>query len=497
MDLKIEFANDPQRAFYYATERNQCFSGGFNNGKTFIGCLKILCLLLMFKNYRALITRLKFTELKKTTMQTFFKMCPAELIESHNDQDGVTSFVNGSKLYWMHLDKIDEGALRGLEVNAVLVDQAEEISEKVYDVLDARIGRWKGVIIPKELLNYFGDAWPRDRFGYPIAPSYHMLLCNPDSLFHWIYRKFHPDSKDKLAKHFFVEGEWDSSLGSEESYMQALGRDKEWIERFVRGKWGLSESQVHFVRNESILKYSAELINEIKTKGNLFRVLDHGDTFPTCCLWVASLKGVYIFYREYYSAGKLISYHRQAITDLSEDEEYSNNWADPSIGHKEAQKNGGFWSVLDEYMTEDIGSKKEKCPPLFWQLADNNEYATRNRINELLSLSDRFVHPVTGESPAPGMYLIQASREYPFGCKEAIKQLGSQRKVLIGTIEGKSVYGDDRDESIPDHAYDPIRYFVAMHGVFRREAGKKPPARSFARFNQLLARRINSLSASI
>jgi hypothetical protein len=490
MDLQVQFANNPQREFYYAVERNQCFSGGFNNGKTWSACFKAICLLLTFPGYRVLIARQKFTDLKKTTMQTFFKFLPGELILSHNEQDGVTHLLNGSTVFWMHLDHVEESTLRGLEVNMVLVDQAEEMEEKTYDVLDARIGRWKGAVVPEYLLLKFKD-WPRDRFGQPEVPSYHCLLCNPDSLFHFIYRKYHKESRERQQDHFFVEGEWDSSLGSEESYEQALRRDKDYVDRFVRGKWGLSEAQIHIIREPSLLDYDEDFVKTILSKGNLFRVLDHGSSAPTCCLWVCSYKGVYIFYREYYAANRLISQHRKAIHELSNGEEYSNNWADPSIDHKASQKEGGFWSVADEYRTDDI-----EGPPLIFNAADNNEFATRNRINELLTISDRFKHPITQESPSPGIYFIKASRGYPYGCVEAIKQLGGQRKEFLGTIDGKNVYSDERDDSIPDHAYDPVRYFVSMHPWQKQEPPRSAPARSFARFNKLIKRYQGLVAAS-
>ena len=316
-----------------------------------------------------------------------------------------------------------------------------------------------------------------------------MLLVNPDSLYHFIYRKYHTDSRERKENHFFVEGEWDSSLGSEESYLQALGRDKEWVDRYVRGKWGLSDAQIHTLREESILQYDEMFLKEILSKGNLFRVLDHGDSAPTCCLWFAAYKGVHICYREYYVAGRLISFHRKSIHELSGNEQYSNDWADPSIADKHSQKKGGFWSVRDEYMSEDV-----EGPPLFWNLADNNEFATRNRINELLAPSDRFKHPINGESGAPGLYFIQSSGGYPNGCRESIKQLGAQRKELLGTVEGKNVYSDDRDKNIPDHAYDPTRYYVAMHAVEPVVTRTPPPPRSFARFNKLI-RKYNQIVA--
>jgi hypothetical protein len=215
-------------------------------------------------------------------------------------------------------------------------------------------------------------------------------------------------------------------------------------------------------------------------------VLDHGDSAPTCCLWFAAVDGVFICYREYYVPSVVISQHRLNISDLSKDEEYSGDYADPQIFKKTAQKDGGFWSVSDEYLTSDNGTD---IPSICWLPADNNEFATRNRINELLRKTLRFKNPISGDTPAIGLYFIKKTSEYPYGCQHAITQIGSQRKKLIGQIEGKSFYSDEREESITDHAYDCIRYFVAMHGSQPQETKRRPPKNSFAYYNMLLEMR--------
>lgn len=490
MELNVQFANGGQRNFYYASARNQVFSGGFNNGKTFIGCLKAITLLLTFANYRMVIARQKYTDLKKTTMQTFFKLLPSELVESHNEQDGVTVLKNGSVIFWLHLDHVDENTLRGLEANSILVDQAEETEEKVFDVLDARVGRWDGVIVPKHLLDAYPD-WPKHPIsGNYIVPSYLMLLVNPDTQYHYIYRKGHPKSIERVTNWFWVDGEWDPNLGSKESYDVASKRDQEWVDKYIKGLWGRSSAQIHYLPSTGILEPTDALIKTILEKGNLFRILDHGDSAPTCCLWVAALFGVYIFYREYYVPGKLVSYHRQGISDLSKNEEYSGNYADPQIFKKESQKNGGFWSISDEYLTSDIDA-----PPLTWLPADNNEFATRNRLNELLAQSELYKHPVSGDRPSIGIYFLKATTDYPYGCKESIKQLGAQRRKSLGTIDGKTYYSDDRDDNVIDHAYDCIRYFVSMHGSQPAKVRKKAKRNTFAYFNALLKRDANTITA--
>jgi len=482
VELQIKFVNAAQRQFYFSTARNQCFSGGFNNGKSFGGCCKAFTLLSTFSNYRMIIARQTYSDLKKTTMQTFFKICPAGIISRHNEQDGYTEFINKSVIHWLHLDKVDESTLRGLEINSALIDQAEEIEEKVFDVLDGRIGRWDDAEVPADLLEKYPD-WPRNKTtGKLLAPSYHMLLCNPDSQFHFIFRKFHPDSLERRPAFFYTEGEWDPNLGSSETYAEAITHDAEWVNKYVKGQWGISSAQIHRLFSESQLDYTQELVERILRKGNLFRVLDHGDASPTCCLWFAVLDGVYICYREYYVPGRPISYHRKAISELSGAERYSGNYADPQIFKTTSQKDGGFWTTADEYSDTSLDA-----PPLHWIAADNNEFATRNRLNEKLR-NGLWRNPQTSATPAPGIYFIKKSPDYPQGCYHAISELQSQRRKSLGYIDGKQIFCDDREDSVADHAYDCVRYFVAMHGAGRMESHPKPPRFSMKYYAECMKR---------
>lgn len=489
MDVNVTFRNAAQREFYYATARNQTFSGGFNNGKTFSGCLKAFTLLSSFPNYRMAIARQVRADLMRTTYQTFFKLCPPELIESDNKQEGFTVFKNRSVIYWMHLDKVDEGSLRGLEVNSILVDQAEECEEKVYDVLDARIGRWDGAEIPPYLLKKYPD-WPTNQYtNKPNCPSYLMLLCNPDTQYHFIYRKYHPQSLECRKKYFYTEGEWDPTLGSVESYESALEKGGEYVDKYVRGQWGISNAQIHRLPNSSILDYTPELLDRILKKGNLFRVLDHGDASPTCCLWFAALDGIYICFREYYVPNQIISYHRKSIQELSGDEHYTSNYADPSIFNKASQKNGGFWSIANEYLDSTIGDSKS----IAWVAADNNEFATRNRINELLGKKQNSSLCPEG---GPALFFIKKSTSYPNGCYYAINEIQSQRRKLLGYVDGSAQYCDDRDENVADHAYDPTRYFIAMHGSARNEPKRPTKPNTFNYFRMMNKRKSNVLLAA-
>lgn len=483
------FIFSPQKEWFYIDKRNSCFSGGFGNGKTFIGCKKMITLCGRFPNSRGVITRARSKDLKHTTMKTFYQVCPKELYDERKggyrkDSTGELKFVNGSEIIFMHFDDFQESALKSLEINFLLMDQAEEIAEEIYLPLNSRVGRWSGASVPDELIQQFPD-WPKNPItGKPKVPSYSMILANPETKLHWIYNRFHPESEDFQQKYskntapMVMASTRDNPTIDPEILEEMLTREPEWIAKYVDGIWGSSEGTIHIIKPESKLYVKKEFVDNLLQKSRLYRVLDHGDSSPTCCLWFAAFKNLHFCYREYYAPDKLISEHRKNIADLSGNEKYVGNYADPSIFHKEPAKKGGRWSIADEYLTRDYDS-----PPIPWSPADNNEFHTRNRINEFLKLHKDVIHPVASTSNSPLLYFIMRSEENLNGCYRVVLETESQKREKIGYVNGLAEFSEDRDDKIPDHAYDPLRYYIAIHSQAKKEA--IPTARPGSFFHEL------------
>jgi len=492
INLEIEPASPAQVYFLNSTKRNILFNSGYGAGKTTIACYKLLLLLLKFPKSRAVVGRQKYTDLMKTTAQTFFQVCPPELYQENlggarADQRGYLRLINGSEIFFMHFDNVDLKSVKSLEINFMILDQAEEISEGIYLGLDSRLGRKSDAIVPDDLLAT-NPNWPRNEHtGIPLVPPYSFILINPpdEGEFHYLIQRFHPDSqewKEKWQKtnDYVWSSSRDNKALSKENLETMLTRDPEWVARYVDGKIGQGEGVIHQVHEDSIVEVSAEFVSNLRRKAVLARILDHGATSPTCCLWFASYKGFYFCYQEYYLADSIISIHRKNIIDLGFDP-VSNSWdsyqvsiADPSIFRKEGEKYGGFWTVADEYIDSALDS-----PSIFWTPGDKNEFATRNRINELLRFNPDLVNPITGKQGSPKLFFIQRTNENPNGCYHAIRQIKAQKKLLLDTINGKNVYSDDRDDKIADHAYDCIRYFCANHLKSAPDPVRKPSERSF------------------
>lgn len=530
VEIDVSFVNKIQEEFVYCTKRNQQFNGGFGNGKSYGASIKALLLMTTFPYYRLGISRYSAKELSQSTMSTFFKICPQSLYNDayggrRNDRDGELRLINNSEILWMHLDDYSEGDLRGKEFNSVITDQGEEISESIYDTLDARIERWDRAEIPSYMNK---NLFPKNPFtGKPMPPCYNMLLFNPDTTLHWIYNRFHPDSTmvqeysgkfessdlvgDSSGCYYYKNSAWfTASMHDNPAIPQSLKdaylrKDPAWIDRFYWGKWGIAGGAIHYVNEQSIIDFSnpetrllaKKLLEVIQRDGIKYRVMDHGESAPTCVLWFAYLsptalfknygiksKGIHICYREYYQPGKIIKYHREMIQSLSGNERYHGNYADPSIFFQAREKYGKFWRIADDYAdTRNLTEEEVKIgPPITWLPADNNEMSTRDAIHELLQIDPHTMNPITGLLDAPALYFLKYHHtEYPHGAQQVIAQTRAARKKKIGTEGGQDIYGDERANST-DHAYDPLRYYAIMPKLNSLpEAPKDKPQFSFNR----------------
>lgn len=494
----IEFASPAQGAAWHHGPTPMCMSGGWGSGKTWLGCMKGLWLSDTFPRNRGVIFRRVAKELRATTMSTFFKVCPKQAYDPklggrRNDQEGYVKLAgSGSEILFMHLEDPDvQGIIKGLEINWFLGDQMEddpEHMEEIFDLMLGRLGRWDVTEVPQWLIDAEHAAGREWKYFYPdgrpMPPPYAMLACNPDVEFHWIYRRFHPESHEhqkdyaprgyKLFEIHSLENKFLPDTNKE----LLLAHDDAFKRRNVYGQWGLPEGAIHTIAPESILEGSFELLDYFRQTCTLHRILDHGDSAPTCCLWAAVDKNGNVFvYREYYLPNALISTHRQNITALSEYERYEFNLADPSIFHKEMQKHGGRWSVSDEYSDN---REHPAATALHWSPADNNELGTRNRVNEYLRVEPSRVHPITRTLGSPRLFFVRANPQYPQGCVHAIQQTRSQRRVKIGTDLGRPLFSDERDEGITDHAYDCVRYLIASRPPVFVEQGATATPGTFA-----------------
>lgn len=518
-----------------------CASGGFGAGKTVWGCAKGILLNDVYWNNRGVIARKTWEDLRKTTLPTLLKFLPPstyryggkfapseKLIELNPrvlpcEECAVAHVqgarrrcancqeVPGSQFLLLHLDDPEtEHVIKGLEINWFLIDQAEDVAEEIFDLLTRRLGRWDQAIVPEMAMRMHEHqtgtnwAWWSADGTKAVPPTYAMLTCNPDHLYHWIYRRFHEESPDHWEKtipdpqdpesgrmvgyhdlgyRLFHFPSMSNKFLTKQNRSALLAGDESFQRRYVRGEWGIPEGTIHEVPKEAIIPGSPEVLDWIRTHCTLHRSMDHGDSAPTAVLWWGTDREGHLFaYREYYQPNKLVQDHRQNITALSRGERYAFNVADPSIFHQGVQKEGKRWTVIDEW-TDCRALPRETA--LFWTKGDKDELGTRDRISQFLRPIggdiDRETkkekprpHPITREMGFwPRLFLVTKTSSYPHGCDHAIRETRAQRRVKVGTENGKPTFSDDRDETVPDHAYDCVRYFVASRPPSGPELAKR------------------------
>jgi len=527
----IDWASPKQQEAFEYGPAPLCCSGGFGAAKSYALCLKALYLSDTFPQNRGVIARKVSKELERTTMATFFKICPPSAYDPEfggrraDSENYLRLARSGSEILWLHLDDPDiEGVIRGLEINWFFIDQAEEIKEEVFDILSSRLGRWDQCRVPDEVmmrdtgctdLEQARKKWPwKNPMGGILPPVFSMIACNPDTEQHWIWRRFHEDSPDWRDRYSALGYKMVSMTSRENKFLpkqnldEMLSKDASFVRRFVDAEWGIPEGQIHEIRPESIVPGTPEIVDYIKTRCVLHRTLDHGDAAPTCCVWWAVDRDGNVFaYREYYQPNRLVSDHRKNISELSKGEKYQMQLADPSMFFKTMQKYGGRWSFADEYADRSRTHGFTPENAIDWTPADNDELGTRNLINELLRPQgtgelDRDgtpvprLHPIRNEMGLwPRLFFIERSGDYPNGCVELIRQTKSQRRERIGTELGKPTFSDERDTSMTDHAYDTLRYFISCRVALPQQKVVKYSSKSFmgVRDNYLRMKRLGQL----
>lgn len=452
-EILFEPANDTQDDFIWCTKRESMFDGGIGNGKTTGGIMKLLILAREFPGSRWVIARQEYKTLNATTRKTFYKVCPPEWIK--RDVKEEMTLANDSEILWMHLDDMDEKTLTGLEINGAFISQCEEISPEMWELLDSRVGRWDK------------SNWPER------CPPYIWGDCNPNG-HDWIYFRFHPEcvgANPPNRGYFFGETGINRDVLDRVSpgYYDSLMRKPEaWKRRWVYGSRDIFEGAIHPEFKKEIHAYDADRFNpfdECNIK-SCWGWMDYGLSAPTCVLLSASTSDNYHFItHEYYrrsTPGRTITIreHASAINKLMRDNRYSVRgiYADPSVFVESTRdRRTAVTSVAQEY---------RECG-LYLARADNNEIASISNLQQLFHVED-IRNPVTKLMGSPRLFI--SSR-----CINLIEQIQMQRHMEVrNPITGEKEFAEDRADGIPDHAYDPLRYF-ANSSVWQAPVHREQP----------------------
>ncbi len=278
-----------QRQFVEALQsrlyRYLCFGGAVSGGKSIV-CIGILHnMALDYPKTRYAIIRKNYTTLKRTSVPSLRKV--AEL-DNTSDQVDIKAesavYANGSEILFIDADvtkDADFDKLKGLELTACLIEEANEVDEKAFNILKTRVGRWN--MIDGELI-----------------PHFILLNCNPSN--NWVKTTFYqPDADGTIeAPYFYLQALPEDNEYNSKEYLESLKDLPEAeYQRYAKGNWDFADDPNQLISYEWFKQCVAEKINPIQSDRKILSidVARSGDDKTVFCY----LQGLKVLKFEEYS----------------------------------------------------------------------------------------------------------------------------------------------------------------------------------------------------
>lgn len=365
IEIHLPYTPLPKQAEFHGLQaKYRLFIGGWGNGKSSAGCAEAFFLATEFPGSVGLIMRKTRPELKATTEHQFFNGgggnpktdwtgIPEEMIKSYNRSENKLTLINKSIIHFWPADDPDK--LSNLNLGWFLIDQAEEVPEEIFQMLQGRL---------------------RQR----NAPRCGILLANPSG-HDWLWRRF---VYLKYPDHKYVHAKTTDNPNLPADYVESLMKmPKAWRERFMEGSfdtfsgqmWPEFDPDFHVIQPFPVPEW-----------WETYETIDHGYRNPTAILFAKfDDRGNCFIVDEHYESQRLVSYHANKI------HERRAQWGQPAEtvidpSSAKIEPNTGR-SVIDEYFDSGV-----VVTP-----ADNAVIAGINRVGEWLRLDPTHPHPITNE----------------------------------------------------------------------------------------------------
>lgn len=211
-----------QAEFHKSAKPQRAFVGGFGAGKSMTGVWEAIDKGMKYPGNRIAVMRDTMPDLRETTMQTFFEQCPAEFIYTYKRKEQLVVLTTGSEILFKSFRATRtaarnqfESKIKGLNLGAFYIDEANEVSKDEYLMLQGRLR-----------LDYM--PW---RGGW--------ITTNPPNTDHWIYELFEGPTADK-SHYQIVKASSRENPHLPADYVANLEReyDPSWVKKFVDGEFG-------------------------------------------------------------------------------------------------------------------------------------------------------------------------------------------------------------------------------------------------------------------
>lgn len=406
---------------------------GFAAGKTRAICALTMSHALRYPNAKILIGRKTYQEMRDTVKQPWFQMAmPLKdggwiaKPKNWDYREGTNhaQLINGSQFFFSNFD--DPLKFRNEEYSMVVIDQAEEVTEELWELI---LGRIRHKLVPAEgwqavaAANDNGHNWMWRRFVYDI--DQHRKKANRCPLNEFcMFLAGHPDEEGEpqpipcSTRQFFHGTTLDNRHNLSRLYLaNLLSKPKEWQKHFI---YATMEGGAGRLLPDPVVVPHFDPPAEWPR----YRAIDHALNSPACCLWIAvnnsgtSVNGVvpnapYV-YREYWRDHSSVDQHCERILRLSKGENVLCTIIDKSAFRRDqSRKDGVLISIADLYA--EFG--------LFTIPSQGDPFPRVERIatwhNKGMVVSDQCIHLIRSfpeyyaeQSSIDGTYKIQNRSEF-------------------------------------------------------------------------------------
>lgn len=218
------------------------FGGSMGGGKSWFLCAEAIKQAMKYSGNRLVIVRKELSVLRRTTLVTFLSICPREIIRSFNQTSLEVTFINGSVLTFIDANIAKDPLLqkiKGLEIGWFGIDEANEVSVEVYNLLKTRL-RW--ILPDKSKPSYEGRLTSNPEACW-LIPTF-IQSTNP----HEVYiQSLTTDNYDELSEYVV-------------NLKEAFKDNPSLLRKYLYADWSMVDTINQLLPSEAIAK-SAERIN--------------------------------------------------------------------------------------------------------------------------------------------------------------------------------------------------------------------------------------------
>lgn len=246
--------------------------GSVETGKTYAAAHAMVSIADTFPNSYIPIVRLNGSTAKKTVYRTYKKvLIDSNFVEERDykctDNVGKITFSNGSILELTEADHTkdpDHMKIKGLEPDALHIDEADELVESAYDMLQSRVGRDPKSSVP------------------PVT----IVTMNPNNK--WCKTKFYDAwKKGELPSNIeVIEFTRYDSWSDQDRYEKLISsRPRPWVERYVNNNWDFADDDLSLFKYRYFDSASVTKLDPVAPRYAGYDVARSGRDRSVVALW--------------------------------------------------------------------------------------------------------------------------------------------------------------------------------------------------------------------